>query len=129
MDSELQKAQGIIRPEVVSTNNFEPWLVLASGYFAMIPASGSHRQLPRSRETDRIITKPISPLHVDMSKLFPGKKPKKPSKLPTNLLLGITTNIAVGPLGFRAVVDTMPKGEQNHSYHEMTEADLILLRS
>jgi hypothetical protein len=58
-----------------------------------------------------------------------GKKPKKPSKPPTNLLLGITANVAVGPLGFRAVLDINPKGERNHAYHEplRVQVDLIQL--
>ena len=43
---------------------------------------------------------------------IPGKRSKKSSKPPTNLLWGITTNIAVGPLGFRAEVDINPKGEK-----------------
>lgn len=41
------------------------------------------------------------------------KKSKKSSKLPLkHLLLGIPTNIAAGPLGFRAELDIKPKGEQ-----------------
>ncbi|KAF9777553.1 hypothetical protein BJ322DRAFT_1096259 [Thelephora terrestris] len=44
---------------------------------------------------------------------MPAKKSKKPSKLPKNLLLGIATNVAVGPLGFRAALDTNPKDENN----------------
>ena len=39
------------------------------------------------------------------------KKTKKPVKtLAKNLLLGIPTNIAAGPLGFRAELDIDPKG-------------------
>ncbi|KAF9786423.1 hypothetical protein BJ322DRAFT_786856 [Thelephora terrestris] len=41
------------------------------------------------------------------------RKSKKPYKPPTDLLLGITANIAVSPLGFRAVLDINPKDENN----------------
>ena len=53
-----------------------------------------------------------------------SKKSKKPPKF--NLSLGILTNIAVGPLGFSAALDTDAKGEQNRSYHESSgEINLI----
>ena len=54
-----------------------------------------------------------------MDRLF-NKKPKKsldPSK--RHVSLGIPTNIAVGPLGFRAELDVDPKGEQGCSPHNM----------
>ena len=41
-----------------------------------------------------------------------NKKSKKPLK--KNLLLGIPTNIAVGPLGFRAELDVDPKSKSEH---------------
>lgn len=47
---------------------------------------------------------------------MPAKKSKKPSKLPKSLLLGIATNVAVGPLGFRAALDINPKGDRNRSH-------------
>ena len=51
------------------------------------------------------------------------KKPKKSLKSSQrDVSLGIPTNIAVGPLGFRAELDIDPKGEQNHSYYDL-EAD------
>jgi len=41
------------------------------------------------------------------------KKDKKPTKSSQrHISLGIPTNIAVGPLGFRAELDIGPKGEQ-----------------
>ena len=46
-----------------------------------------------------------------MKRLF-GKKPKKSSKPPQqDLALGILTNTAVGPIGFRAELDVDPKGD------------------
>ena len=46
----------------------------------------------------------------------PDKKSKKPPKLSQkHIVLGIPTNIAVGPLGFRAELDIGPKGEQGRS--------------
>ena len=41
-----------------------------------------------------------------------NKKSKKPLK--KNLLMGIPTNIAVGPLGFRAELDIDPKSKPDH---------------
>jgi len=47
----------------------------------------------------------------------PGKsKPPKPSQ--KHIHLGIPINIAVGPLGFRAELDTDPKGDRNRSYRD-----------
>ena len=51
---------------------------------------------------------------------MPGKKSKGSSKAFTNLLLGIPTNIAVGPLGFQAALDVNPKGKRNRSYLGMS---------
>jgi len=42
-----------------------------------------------------------------------AKKPPKPSQ--RYLSLGIPTNVAVGPLGFRTELDIDPKGEQSLS--------------
>ena len=59
-----------------------------------------------------------------MKRLF-GKKAKKPPKPPQqNIAFGIPTNIAVGPLGFRAELDIDSTGD---SYH-MEWIDLIRLR-
>ena len=53
-----------------------------------------------------------------MNRLF-DKKPKKLSKSSRrHISLGIPTNIAVGPLGFRADLDIGPKGECTRSYHD-----------
>ena len=59
---------------------------------------------------------------------MPSKKSKKPFKSFTTRSLGIATNIAVGPLGFRAALDANPKGERNCSYRELggDRADSIL---
>ena len=44
-----------------------------------------------------------------------NKKSKKPFGFFTASSLGVPTNIAVGPLGFRAALDADAKGEQNRS--------------
>ena len=57
-----------------------------------------------------------------MNRLF-DRRPKKSLKSSQrHVSLGIPTNIAAGPLGFQAELDIDPKGEQNHSYHDL-EAD------
>ena len=49
-----------------------------------------------------------------------GKKFKKlPKPFRKHIVLGIPTNIAAGPLGFRAELDTDPIGNQNHSDHDL----------
>jgi len=48
-----------------------------------------------------------------------GKKSKKPVKSQKYLLLGIFSNIAVGPLGFRAELDINPEGQWNHSDRDL----------
>ena len=52
-----------------------------------------------------------SPL-IRIDNLMFKKNSKKPLK--KNLLLGIPTNIAVGPLGFRAELDVDPKSKSDH---------------
>ena len=48
-----------------------------------------------------------------MNRLF-NKKPKKPlNPSQRHASLGIPTNIAAGPLGFRAELDIDPKGERD----------------
>jgi hypothetical protein len=51
------------------------------------------------------------------------KKLLKPSQPYRSLV--IPTNVAVGPLGFRAELDIGPKGEQNRSYRDPEETGLI----
>jgi len=49
-----------------------------------------------------------------------GKKSKKslePSQ--RHISLGIPTNIAIGPLGFRAELDVDPKSEQGRPYYDL----------
>ena len=49
-----------------------------------------------------------------------NKKSKKSFKpFQNHLLLGIPTNIAAGPLGFRAELDTNPNGEQDRSHRDL----------
>ena len=49
-----------------------------------------------------------------------GKKSKKLQKrFQKHLFLGIPTNIAVGPLGFRAELDTDPIGDKNRPRHNL----------
>ena len=52
---------------------------------------------------------------------MPRKKSKKPFKPLTARALGISTNIAVGPLGFRAALEANPKGERKRSYHGLDQ--------
>lgn len=52
-----------------------------------------------------------------------NKKSKKRLKPPTNLLLGIPTNIATGPLGFRAELDVDPKGGRGRFDRDESKAD------
>ena len=55
-----------------------------------------------------------SPPH---GKLMSYKKSKKPLRpLAKHLLFGIPTNIAVGPLGFRAELGVNPQGEPNYPH-------------
>ena len=56
-----------------------------------------------------------------MDRLFNKKSKKllKPSQ--RHASLGIPTNIAAGPLGFRAELDIDPKGEQVRSYHGLAD--------
>jgi len=57
-----------------------------------------------------------------------GKKPKKSLKPPQKYIhLGIPINIAVGPLGFRAELDTDPKGDRGRS-HRDSELQIDLIR-
>jgi len=42
-----------------------------------------------------------------------GKRSKKSLKPSPHIFLGIPTNIAAGPLGFRAELDVGPKGENS----------------
>lgn len=59
---------------------------------------------------------PVS--QTKMNNLF-DKKAKKSSKYSQRaLFLGIPTNIAAGPLGFRAELDAGPKGEQNRPHQD-----------
>ena len=53
-----------------------------------------------------------------------GKESKKlPNPFRKHIVLGIPTNIAAGPLGFRAELDTDPIGNRNRSDHD-SAADL-----
>jgi hypothetical protein len=45
--------------------------------------------------------------------MFNKKSKKSLKSLPNHLLLGIPTNVAVGPLGFRAELGVNPNGEQS----------------
>ena len=57
-----------------------------------------------------------------MNRLF-DKKSKDSRKSSQRLLsLGIPTNVAIGPLGFRAELDIGPKGEPSRPYRDL-EAD------
>ena len=72
-----------------------------------------------------------SPLPSDntMSRLF-SKKPKKPLKSSQrHISLGIPTNIAAGPLGFRAELAVDSEGQQSRSCHdlEVDGPDLIAI--
>ena len=65
---------------------------------------------------------PLCPPRTRMDRLF-NRKPKKSLKSPQrHITLGIPTNIAAGPLGFRADLDAGSTGEQDRPYHD-SEAD------
>ena len=53
-----------------------------------------------------------------MSHMFNRKSKKLPKPFQKHIVLGIPTNIAVGPLGFRAELDIDPTGNQNRSDHD-----------
>jgi hypothetical protein len=57
-----------------------------------------------------------------MNRLFDKKPRKSIQSSQRHVALGIPTNIAVGPLGFRAELDIGPKGKQSRSYRDL-EAD------
>ena len=46
-----------------------------------------------------------------MKRVFGKKLKKSPGPPQQNIVLGIATNIALGPLGFRAELDIDPKGD------------------
>jgi len=46
-----------------------------------------------------------------------SKRSKKSLKPSQHIFLGISTNIAAGPLGFRAELDIEPKGEKGCPHH------------
>jgi len=48
-----------------------------------------------------------------------GKRSKKSLKPSKHIFLGTPTNVAVGPLGFRAELDVGPKGEKSRPYHDV----------
>jgi len=47
-----------------------------------------------------------------------GKRSKRSLKPAQHIFLGIPTNIATGPLGFRAELDIGPKGEKSRPHHD-----------
>ena len=47
-----------------------------------------------------------------------GKRSKKSLKPFQHIFLGIPTNVAAGPLGFRAELDIGPKGEKSRPHHD-----------
>ena len=60
-----------------------------------------------------------------MNRLF-DKKSKDSRKSSQRLLsLGIPTNVAIGPLGFRAELDIGPKGERNRPDRDLRQMGLI----
>ena len=56
-----------------------------------------------------------------MNHLFDKKSKKSLKSSQRHISLGIPTNVAVGPLGFRAELDVGPKGEQRHSRYQDLE--------
>ena len=51
-----------------------------------------------------------------MNNLFNKKSKKSLKYSQRDIFLGIPTNIAAGPLGFRAELDVSPKGEKSRSF-------------
>ena len=64
----------------------------------------------------------IFPLKTQMNRLFSKKSKKSPKLSQQHIFPGIVTNIAAGPLGFRAELDVDLKGEQGRSHRDL-EAD------
>ena len=54
-----------------------------------------------------------------MSYMFRKKSKISPEPFKKHIYLGIPTNIAAGPLGFRAELDTDPIGNRNRSDHDL----------
>jgi hypothetical protein len=54
-----------------------------------------------------------------MNRPFDKKSKKLLKSSQRHISLGIPTNVAVGPLGFRAELDVGPKGEHSRSYHDL----------
>jgi hypothetical protein len=52
-----------------------------------------------------------------MNYTFNKKSKKSPRLSQQHLVLGLPTNVAAGPLGFRAELDIGPKGEETRFYH------------
>ena len=75
--------------------------------------------LTQTQCRDLVFSRRLESPHVHLNKPMPGKKSKKPFKFFTTRSLAIPANIAVGPLGFRAVLDVDPEGERNYPYHEL----------
>ena len=99
-----------------------PELVEPSGPHSKIRLTGAYfdtNPVPRASRNDLVFSRRLKPPHAHLNKRMPGKKSKKPFKFFTTHSLAIPANIAVGPLGFRAVVDVNPEGERNHPYHEL----------
>ena len=92
---------------------------------------GSHIVVPESLSTPPPTFRParrilFSPFHFQAHEPMYSRKSKQSFKTSKSLWLAIPTNIALGPLGFRAALDVNPKGERNRSCHELSIDDLIL---
>ena len=63
-----------------------------------------------------------------MNRLLSKKSKKSVKYSQRDIFLGISTNIAAGPLGFRAELEVGPNGERNHPIEMKTHTDPIRLR-
>jgi len=86
-----------------------PWTLLFSAQH-----SGA---LSKPRESD--FAQPTFPPSPTQTSYMSDKKSKKSPKPSQKYIhLGIPINIAVGPLGFRAELDTDPRGNRDRSYRD-----------
>lgn len=71
-----------------------------------------HRDSPCQRPRVSQVARSSNPLSSHVNIPMARKKSKRPFKFLVARSLGIPTNIAVGPLGFQAVLDVNPEGKQ-----------------
>jgi len=90
--------------------------------------------VPTDRMGSGVVGPPLwSPLYPEktdgswMDRFFNKERKRSPEPPQQDLFLGIPTNMAAGPLGFRAELNISPTGEQNRSCHDSEKMGLIRL--